>query len=97
MPPIACLNTPLVPNLTSLIYPLFKWLSLSFTVSGHVPFYKLHVHLIILNHIHPNSMRDVLLKAHKHTSFCMEKNIKICQEKSNLQYETCYGFLTFAT
>lgn len=58
-----------------------------------MPLYEPHVHLIILNHIDPNSM----LKAHEHTSFCTEKNTKICQEKSNLQYETRYGFLTFAT
>lgn len=94
MPPIACLNTPLVPNVTSLVYPLFRWLSLSFTVSGHVPLYEPPVHLVILNHIDPNSMRDILLKAHEQTSFCTEKNIKICQEKSNLQYEIC---LTSAT
>lgn len=84
MPLIACLNTPPVPNVTSLIYPFFKWLSLSFTISCHMPLYEPHVHLIILNHIDTNSVRDVLLKAHKHTSFCTEKNIKICQEKSNL-------------
>lgn len=82
MPLIACLNTPLVPNVTSLICPLFKWLSLSFTVSGHVPLYEPPVYLVILNHTDPNSMRDMLLKAHEQTSFHTEK--KICQEKSNL-------------
>lgn len=84
MPPTACLNTPLVPNVTSLICPLFKWLSFSFIVSGHVTLYEPHVHLIILNHIDPNSTTDVLLKAHEYTSFCTEKNIRICPEKSNL-------------
>lgn len=72
MPPIACLNTPLVPNVTSLIYPLFKWLSLSFTVLGHVPLYEPPARVIILNHIDPNSVSDVLLKAREETSFCTE-------------------------
>lgn len=83
MPLIACLNTPLVPNVTSLAYPLFKWLSVGFIVSGHVPLYEPPVHLMILNHIVPNSVRIfMLLKAHEQTTFCPKKNVKICQEKN---------------
>lgn len=85
MPLLACLNTPLVPNVTSLAYPLFKWLSARFIVSGHASLYEPPVHLIILNHIDPNSMRIFMpLKAHEETTFCPEKNVKICQEKNEL-------------
>jgi len=74
MPLIACLNTLLVPNVTSLAYPLFKWLSVRSTVSGHVPLYEPPVHLIILNHIDPNSMRtSMLLKAHEKIIFVLRK------------------------
>lgn len=94
---IAYLNTPLVPNVTSPAYPLFKWLSVRFIVSGHVPLYEPPVLLIILNHIDPNSVRIfMLLKEHEQTSFYPKQNVKKCQEKNELQHEICYGFLTSA-
>lgn len=71
---IACLNTPLVTNVTSPAYPLFKWLSVRFIVSGLIPLYKPPVLLIILNHIDPNSMRIFTLqkKAHEQASLSVE-------------------------